>query len=161
MTDQLTDKQIDEYRQAFALADKQIDEYRQAFALADKDGNGSISVADLGSFMRSLGVSLTDYNLQDMINDVDIDGNGSIEFPEFLRMMVRKMKLTDEDEELRIAFQFLDRDKDGFLNAKELLIISAALGEKLTEMEASELIRESDVDGDGMINFQEFIHMMA
>lgn len=143
------------------LTDKEIDDYRHAFTLMDKDNNGSISVADLGSFMRALGATPTDYNLQDMINDVDIDGNGSIEFPEFLRLMVRKMKVSDLDEELRITFQLFDRDKDGFLNQKELAVITAALGEKMTEAEVQELIRESDVDGDNMINFEEFIHMMS
>ena len=138
-----------------------MDGYRRVFAWLDKDGNGSISVTDLASLMRSLGVSLTDCSVQDVINDVDVDGNGSIEWPEFLRMMVRRMKPTEMEEELRVAFQWFDRDKDGFLNAKELQMITSALGEKLNDVEMTEFIRESDVDGDGMISFQEFLHMMA
>ena len=48
-----------------------------------------------------------------MINEVDADGNGTIDFPEFLTMMARKMKDTDSEEEIREAFRVFD--KVGFL----------------------------------------------
>uniref|UniRef100_A0A8C2V7T2 EF-hand domain-containing protein n=1 Tax=Chinchilla lanigera TaxID=34839 RepID=A0A8C2V7T2_CHILA len=54
--------------------------------------------------MRSLGQNPTEAELQDMINEVDADGNGTIDFPEFLTMMARKMKDTDSEEEIREAF---------------------------------------------------------
>jgi calmodulin len=43
--------------------------------------------------MRSLGQNPTEAELQDMINEVDVDGNGTIDFPEFLTMMARKMQV--------------------------------------------------------------------
>lgn len=43
--------------------------------------------------MRSLGQNPTESELQDMINEVDADGNGTIDFPEFLNLMARKMKV--------------------------------------------------------------------
>lgn len=43
--------------------------------------------------MRSLGQNPTEADLQDMINEVDADGNGTIDFPEFLNLMARKMKV--------------------------------------------------------------------
>ena len=49
------------------------------------------------------------YQLQDMINEVDADGNGTIDFPEFLTMMARKMKDTDSEEEIREAFRVFDK----------------------------------------------------
>ncbi|VFV33492.1 calmodulin 2 [Lynx pardinus] len=54
--------------------------------------------------MRSLGQSPTAAELQDVINEVDADGNGTIGFPEVLTMMARKMKDTDSEEEIREAF---------------------------------------------------------
>ncbi|ELK37478.1 Calmodulin [Myotis davidii] len=59
--------------------------------------------------MRSLGQNPTEAELQDMINEVDADGNGTIDFPEFLTMMTRKMKETDREEEIREAFASLIR----------------------------------------------------
>ena len=44
-----------------------------------------------------------------MINKVDADGNGTIDFPEFLTMMARKMKDTDSEEEIREAFRVFDK----------------------------------------------------
>jgi len=55
--------------------------------------------------MRSLGQNPTEAELQDMINEVDADGNGTIDFPEFLTMMARKMKDTDSEEEILEAFK--------------------------------------------------------
>ncbi|GAU98913.1 hypothetical protein RvY_09989 [Ramazzottius varieornatus] len=143
------------------LSDKQVANFKQAFVLFDKDGNGIISPADLASAMKSLGLSPTEANLQDMINEVDIDGDGSVEFSEFLRMMVRKMKQVDLDDELRVIFNLFDKDRDGFLNVKDLSIVLASLGEKLTDAEVKELIVDFDLDGDNMINYHEFVHMMS
>jgi len=53
----------------------------------------------------SLGQNPTEAELQDMINEVDADGNGTIDFPEFLTMMARKMKDTDSEEEIKEAFK--------------------------------------------------------
>lgn len=47
--------------------------------------------------MRSLGQNPTEAELQDMINEVDADGNGTIDFPEFLNLMARKMKASSFD----------------------------------------------------------------
>ncbi|URD87531.1 hypothetical protein MUK42_26602 [Musa troglodytarum] len=61
--------------------------------------------------MRSLGQNPTEAELQDMINEVDADGNGTIDFPEFLNLMARKMKDTDSEEELKEAFECLTRTR--------------------------------------------------
>ena len=55
---------------------------------------GTITTKELGTVMRSLGQNPTEAELQDMINEVDADGNGTIDFPEFLNLMARKMKVT-------------------------------------------------------------------
>ena len=55
--------------------------------------------------MRSLGQNPTEAELRDMINEVDADGNGVIDFPEFLTMMARKMKDTESEDEIREAFK--------------------------------------------------------
>ena len=55
--------------------------------------------------MRSLGQNPTDAEVQDMINEVDVDGNGSMEFPEFCLMMVKKMSESDTENEVREAYR--------------------------------------------------------
>jgi len=142
------------------LKESEIAEFKEAFALFDKDGDGTITTKELGTVMRSLGQNPTEAELQDMINEVDADGNGTIDFPEFLMLMQRKMKETDQEEELREAFKVFDRDGNGFISAPELRHVMTNLGEKLTEEEVEEMIREADVDGDGQVNYEEFVRMM-
>jgi len=83
-----------------------------------------------------------------------VSGNGTIDFPEFLTMMARKMKDTDSEEEIREAFRVFDKDGNGFISAAELRHVMTNLGEKLTDEEVDEMIREADIDGDGQVNYE-------
>jgi len=74
--------------------------------------------------------------------------------------MARKMKDTDTEEELIEAFKVFDRDGNGLISAAELRHVMTNLGEKLTDEEVDEMIREADIDGDGHINYEEFVRMM-
>ena len=56
---------------------------------------------ELGTVMRSLGQNPNDEELDNMIKEIDEDGNGTVDFDEFLIMMSKKMKENDSDEELR------------------------------------------------------------
>ena len=67
-------------------------------------------------------------------------GNGTIDFPEFLTMMARKMKDTDSEEEIREAFRVFDKDGNGFISAAELRHVMTNLGEKLTDEEVDDVI---------------------
>lgn len=142
------------------LTSEQIAEFKEAFSLFDKDGDGSITNKELGTVMRSLGQNPTEVELQDMINEVDADKNGTIDFPEFLNLMARKMRDTDSEEELREAFKVFDKDQNGFISAAELRHVMTNLGENLTDNEVNEMIREADIDGDGQVNYDEFVRMM-
>ncbi|XP_059176358.1 calmodulin-beta-like [Physella acuta] len=127
--------------------------FKEAFCLFDKDGDGTITTKELGIVMRSLGQNPTEAELQDMINEVDADGNGTIDFPEFQTMIAWKIK--DFEEELRVAFRLFDKDGNGFISAAELRHVMTNLGEKLTDDEVDEMIR------DGQVNYVEFVRMMT
>ena len=88
--------------------------------------------------MRSLGQNPTEAELQDMINEVDSDQNGTIDFPEFLTMMAKKIQDTDTEEEIREAFKVFDKDGNGYISAAELRHVMTNLGEKLTDEEVGE-----------------------
>ncbi|EAW57428.1 CALM1 isoform 4 [Pan troglodytes] len=79
------------------LTEEQIAEFKEAFSLFDKDGDGTITTKELGTVMRSLGQNPTEAELQDMINEVDemireadIDGDGQVNYEEFVQMMTAK-----------------------------------------------------------------------
>ena len=67
----------------------------------------------------------------------------------------------DSEEELREAFKVFDKDGNGFISAAELRHVMTNLGEKLSDAEVDEMIREADVDGDGQVNYEEFVKMMV
>ena len=68
------------HRLYLQIPDTQISEFKEAFSLFDKDGDGTITAKELGTVMRSLGQNPTEAELQDMINEVDADG----QFPSYL-----------------------------------------------------------------------------
>ncbi|OWF37728.1 calmodulin-A-like isoform X2 [Mizuhopecten yessoensis] len=142
------------------LSEDQIAEFKEAFSLFDKDGDGTITSKELGTVMRSLGQHPTESDLKDMVNEVDTDGNGTIDFPEFLAMMVNQLQGASNDEELREAFRVFDKDGNGLISAAELRHVMISLGEKLTEEEVDEMIKEADMNGDGQIDYDEFVKMM-
>ena len=69
-------------------------------------------------------------------------------------MMGKKMKNSDTEDELRDAFKVFDKDGSGDISAAELRHVMTNLGEKLSDEEVDDMIREADIDGDGMINYE-------
>lgn len=143
------------------LTEEQIQEFREAFSLFDKDGDGTITTVELGTVMKSLGQCPAESDLLDMINEVDADGNGTIDFSEFLQMMTKHMKETDNECELREAFKVFDKDGNGTISKSELAQVMKNLGESLTDAEINEMIQEADDDGDGEVSYEEFVKMMS
>ncbi|WOL08907.1 neo-calmodulin [Canna indica] len=143
------------------FTEDQIAEFQETFCLFDRDGDGCITLGELSTVIKSLGLKPSEEELHEMISEVDADGNGAIEFEEFLSLMARKMKETDSDEELREAFKVFDKDQNGFISKYELRNVMISLGEKLTDEEADQMIKEADLDGDGQVNYEEFVKMMV
>jgi len=143
------------------FSEEQMQEFLEAFSVYDKDGDGTITTKELGTVMRSLGHDPTEKELQDIIDEVDENGNGKMEFPEFLTMMGRHWKEEDPEEEMREAFKEFDEDGNGVITPEELQHVMSRTGQKLSPEEVKEMIIEADLDGDGVINYEEFIVMMS
>ncbi|XP_052276028.1 calmodulin-A-like [Dreissena polymorpha] len=145
----------------FHLTEEQVQDFREAFGLFDREGKGSINVDDLKTVLRSLGKNPSDEELHDMIREVDDDESGTIEFPEFLTMMIRKVKAPDSQEELINAFRVFDHANNGFISIHHLRHVLTDLGEKLNATEISELCRVADPKGNGQVNYVEFVKNMS
>ena len=91
----------------------------------------------------------------------DVDGNGTIDFAEFITMMPAiSTDDTHAEEDMLEAFKVFDTDGNGMIDSDELRQIMNNLGEKLTQEEVDEMVKEADTDGDGQINYEEFVRMM-
>ena len=139
-----------------SLTEEQIADCKEAFSLFDKDGDGSISCDELRTVMTSLGENPTTIELEEMIQEVDSDGNGQIEFSEFLTMMAQKMGTRSFNDEALEAFKVLDKDGSGSISESELRQIMSNIGEDITDEEIKEMMNEADLDGDGQVSFKEF-----
>ena len=105
------------------LQEEKVTECKEVFDLFDKDKDGAITTKELGDVMRALGANPTQAELQEMINEVDQDGSGKIEFKEFLELFARKMKDPDTEEEADEMIREADTDGDGFINYHEFVKI--------------------------------------
>ncbi|XP_071502886.1 neo-calmodulin-like [Diadema antillarum] len=144
------------------VTEKQISEFQEAFGLYDRDGDGIVSTDLLGEMMRSLGSCPTEAEVAESIAMEDPHGKGAIDFKTFTRIMETHMSQSQVDaEEFRDAFRVFDKDDTGTLSAAELRHVMTSLGEKLTDAEVDEMIREADVRSDGRINYEEFVQMVA
>merc|ERR1712086_658928 len=86
-----------------------------------------------------------------MVEDIDSDGNGTVEFKEFMGMMTGKMGEKDSREDVVKVFAMFDDDSTNKISFRNL----ARAAEELQDM-----INQSDKDGDGEINFDEFYRIM-
>ena len=142
------------------LTEQQIEDYKQAFSTFDSNGDGSISAQELEDVMKKLGLNPTKEEVKDMLNELDVDQNGSIDFTEFVTLMAKQSQGKESEEELLEAFKVFDKDGNGNISALELKQVMHNLGENLSDADIEEMIREADLDGDGEINYNEFVKMM-
>lgn len=154
--------------------EKYMDELREAFALFDKDNDGCITSKELMTVMNGLRLQITEQEIVDLINNVDVDGSGTVDFNEFLRMMSRSHyhvnrvqgragehdRHAEELEEMRQAFRVFDIDGNGVIDENELKVTMFNLGEDLSDCEVKQMIKLADRNGDGKIDYEEFIAMM-
>lgn len=150
------------------LTPRQISEFRETFSLFDVDGSGTVTAEELATVMRSLGQYPSDADCRAMIANLDEDHSGAIGFEEFLRLMVSQMKDAErknlhdsQKDEFIQAFKCFDRDGNGYVDAAELRYMMQNHGTmRLTDDEVNEMMSDADINGDGKLNFEEFIQLM-
>ena len=82
-----------------------------------------------------------------------VAGSGFIDFDEFVAVMNEFMPADDSDQ-IRQAFSMMDRDGSGKISAAELKQVMRSIGERLTDDDIDEIIREIDMDGDGEVDYE-------
>ena len=110
--------------------------------------------------MRALGFEVKKEELRKMITDIDADGSGQIEFPEFLEMMTGKMGEKDTREDIEKVFKLFDDDNTNKISFRNLARVAEELGENIDDEELQDMINQADRDGDGEVNIDEFYRIM-
>ena len=131
-------------------------EYIDAFEMFDKDKDGKITAVEFANVMRSLNQDPTEEDIKEMIDEVDLDGNGEIDFEEFAALMNKRSKLTDIEEEVLNAFKLFDSEENGLISFTQLRhMLDDCADDKI-----SELLNEADVDENGFIKYEDFVRKM-
>ena len=134
------------------------------FDLFDTKKQDYLSADELGEIMRAMGFRPTEEELVDLVNEIDEDGSGQIEFAEF-RQLCATFLVEDPDietmkKELKDAFRIYDKEGQGFITTETLRGLIGELLAPLTDEELEGIIEELDEDGSGSMDFDEFCEMM-
>ncbi|KAK2495763.1 hypothetical protein MC885_007058 [Smutsia gigantea] len=157
------------------LGPEELDELQAAFEEFDSDRDGYIGYRELGACMRTLGYMPTEMELIEVSQHIKMRMGGRMDFEEFVELMGPKLREETAHmlgvRELRIAFREVwtvvkvgtfDRDRDGRITVAELQQAAPALlGEPLVGSELDEMLREVDLNGDGTVDFDEFVMMLS
>ncbi|KAL4832085.1 hypothetical protein H8958_019493 [Nasalis larvatus] len=144
------------------LSAEQIKEYKGVFEMFDEEGNGEVKTGELERLMSLLGINPTKSELASMAKDVDRDNKGFFNCDGFLALMgVYHEKAQNQESELRAAFRIFDKEGKGYIDWNTLKYVLMNAGEPLNEVEAEQMMKEADKDGDGTIDYEEFVAMMT
>jgi len=143
---------------ATQVSSQDIQHLKRVFESIDKNGDGNITLKELKDGLKDV---KNKEELMAIMEGADTDGSGTINYTEFIAAtMEQNMYLKEEN--LRNAFRMFDKDGSGKISIDEM---KQALGAEVegqtdNEDEWNQLIEEVDIDGDGEIDFEEFISMM-
>ena len=96
-----------------------------------------------------------------MISDLDEDGSGTIDFPEFLDMMTARMSDKDSRDDIQKVFKLFDDDRTDTITIHNLRRVARELGETMDDSELQEMIERADTNGDGHVSFEDFFNIMT
>ena len=141
---------------ATQLSENEVKKLREIFTSIDKDGDGKLSQEELQESLKAQKFNL---NYREILESVDTDKSGFIDYTEFLAAAMDSEVYLSE-EKLAGAFSAFDKDKSGKISAKELKMMIGDEVEQTDEKVWNDMIKEADTDGDGEISYEEFIRMM-
>jgi len=155
----------DEEKKNPDMSSEDLHRIHQLFNLFDEDNSGSMSSAELGKLMRSLGMFPTDLEVEALVSSMDEDKSGQIELPELVQHMGLQIQLRSKlnpEKDFADAFKVFDRDGNGYISCTELRRVLTERGQMpLSNQEVEELIEAVDVDHDNQLNYSEFVQLFT
>jgi len=144
------------------LGEDELAEFREMFNLVDRDGGGSISNQELGELMDTLGINATQDEIDLMIQEIDQDSNGEVDFEEFVAVMSRKVNATYTEVQVRNAFKlFEDKNNPGQILPDVLEeVLLKYVGSQSSREQIHELVCPLETDANGLFNFERHVERM-
>ncbi|KAB0344087.1 hypothetical protein FD754_021013, partial [Muntiacus muntjak] len=117
----------------------QIQDYKGVSEMFDEEGRGQVKMDELEQLMSFLGINSTKSELASMAKDVD-------------------RKAQNQEGELRAAFCVFDKEAKGYIDWDTIKYVLMNVGEPLNEVEAEQMTKEADENGDGTLDYE--VHVM-
>uniref|UniRef100_A0A5S6PYX1 EF-hand domain-containing protein n=1 Tax=Trichuris muris TaxID=70415 RepID=A0A5S6PYX1_TRIMR len=155
----LNEKEKALVKQLPRLSRKERRKYRSAFYLFDKNHDGKVTAAELAAGMQALNHKFTNEEAASMVQRYAENGEGTVDFRGFLKIMYDHPTYLDKNAEVITAFLIFDQDKDGYINKEDVRNGMATLGIKVSDAEIASMFQAGDHDRDGRINFKEFVQV--
>uniref|UniRef100_A0A6V7QRG5 non-specific serine/threonine protein kinase n=1 Tax=Ananas comosus var. bracteatus TaxID=296719 RepID=A0A6V7QRG5_ANACO len=141
------------------LSIEEVEDIKEMFKMMDTDNDGTVSYEDLKSGLAKFGSHLAESEVQMLIEAVDTNGKGKLDYGEFLAVSLHLQRMAN-DEHLRRAFSYFDKDSNGYIEPEELREALAEDGAADSMDIANDILQEVDTDKDGRISYDEFVAMM-
>lgn len=148
-------------RRPSQLDKEELNQLKAAFKFFDADQNGTVDSDEIKDVLVKLGVEITGDEIKDIMANLDENGDGVMDFNEFVQMMDRRLSINSQYAEIEQTFKVFDKNGDGKITFDELKEVLTALGEEVTDKDVMDMIKEADLNGDGAIDFEEFKIMMT
>lgn len=134
-------------------------EYQKVFSHFDANRDGKISSEELRAYFASIGESMSSKEAQSAVSEFDGNGDNLLEFQDFVRLMEQDEGEVNDD--LKRAFEMFEADKGcGCITPRGLQLMLSRLGDVKSYQECVSMIRVFDLDGNGVLDLHEFLHMM-
>ena len=152
------------------LSEKDTAKLEQEFLLLDKDGNGTITIEELGNVLYSMKKKLKvdESEIKRVLKDIDKDGDGTINIEEYFekmknkttRHLIHRALLTRAT--VRKQFKRFDRDGKGYITEEDIKQFwEERTGSEVTIAQIVEALKDIDRDSDGNIDYEGFLVMMS
>lgn len=138
---------------------KQLADAHEVFALYDDDGDGQIAVENLSVAAHSLGVKTSQVQLEDVL--AGLGARKKLDFAAFEACIAQLQTASPELEKLVENFKVFDIEGNGCISKENLVKVMRNLGVGCSEAEVEEIIKEADTEGNGNINYHEFLKLMT
>ena len=154
---------------ASGLSTKQIEHIKTLFETFDNDGDGKITSLEVASALHKHHKERSKDEIEYMMRILDLDCDTMVDFSEFLKMasLFEANHNQTSDIQVRQIFRAFDKDRNGVLSAEEIKQLwnlapsDDKTTTKLTENEMNEMIQVMDINGDGQIDYEEFLTLMT
>jgi len=131
---------------------------KESFDMFDRDRNNLINAVELGNILLSLGYEIEESEPTQLIQEFDGNEDNLIDFVEFLQIIEKRGKYKELEEELFEAFKIFDKEGKGAIPTSEFKHYMLTLGERMTDDDIEEMIKEADPQDSGYIGYKDYVN---